>query len=172
MCQFDKSKQSYMKTGLKFEDMKAKLLTCRQNQTSRGEKLFQMMKWLRCNLCKQEVVFLHCRKCSLTSKFPLRNFFHCSPFFFAVFDHLPLIFLYFATWSSILYVLCILHSWTYSVGFITKVVVLPGIHPPDRTCFSLIKSLSSWWPFAVRLPPTICPASFWRQRQRTFGLWN
>ena len=163
-----------MKTGLKFEDMKAKWLTYRQNQTSRGEKLFHMMKWLRCNLCKQEVVFLHCRKCSLTSKFPLRSFFHCYPFFCRVRSStadFPL-FLYFATWSSILSVYCILHSWTYSVGFITKVVVLPGIHPPDRTCFSLIKSLSSWWPFAVRLPPTICPASSRRQRQRTFGLWN
>ena len=67
MAQFDKSKQSYLKTGLKFDDIKAKWLTCRQNQTSWGEKLFHMMKWLRCNLCKQEVVFLHCRKCSRQS---------------------------------------------------------------------------------------------------------
>ena len=172
MGQFDKSKQSYLKTGLKFDDIKAKWLTCWQNQTSWGEKLFHMMKWLRCNLCKQEVVFLHCRKCSRQSSpsavfFTAPRFLPCS----IIAADFPR-FLYFATWSSILSVLCILHISTYFVGFITKVVVLGGIQPPDRTCFSLRKSLSSWWPFAVRLPPTICPVSSPWQRQRTFDLWN
>ena len=58
-----------------------------------------MMKWLRCNLCKQEVVFLHCRKCSRQSS-PFAVFFTaprflpccsiicCLFFSFSVFRHL------------------------------------------------------------------------------------